>query len=148
MNSVHFLFLKQAPHHTSQSWASHWSNNHDVPDKILAAARGDEEPVYVTASSSHGHNPVRRKRTYKDLSTSEEEDGGTRDDDDSNAPDDDSSTSSNNLPLRVYTEKEMGQKGGAFTEADMYITAKWIASHPNWHNMNFRQRWEPIGVKV
>ncbi|KAL1748575.1 hypothetical protein HDZ31DRAFT_60308 [Schizophyllum fasciatum] len=30
----------KAPHHSSQSWASYWSNHHDLPDKILAAAKG------------------------------------------------------------------------------------------------------------
>ncbi|KAL1679888.1 hypothetical protein EV122DRAFT_263163 [Schizophyllum commune] len=29
----------KAPHHSSQSWASYWSNHHDLPDKILAAAK-------------------------------------------------------------------------------------------------------------
>jgi hypothetical protein len=31
--------ISQVPHHNTRSWASHWSNNHDLPDKILASAR-------------------------------------------------------------------------------------------------------------
>ncbi|TRM66400.1 hypothetical protein BD626DRAFT_487678 [Schizophyllum amplum] len=30
---------QKAPHHSSQSWASYWSNHHDLPDKILASAK-------------------------------------------------------------------------------------------------------------
>lgn len=123
-----------------------------MPDKILAAARGEEEFVYTAASSSRGPDPARRRQTYKDIST-DEEDEDVRNDDDSSVSDDDSSDSSASspepaLPLRVYTEADMGQKGGAFTEADLYITAKWIASHPNWNQMSSKQRWEPIGIKV
>ncbi|KAF5312699.1 hypothetical protein D9619_002873 [Psilocybe cf. subviscida] len=145
------MLAEDAPHHTAQSWASHWSNNHDVPDKILAAARGEEEFVYTAASSSRGPDPARRRQSYKDIST-DEEDEDVRNDDDSSVSDDDSSDISASspepaLPLRVYTEADMGQKGGAFTEADLYITAKWIASHPNWNQMSSKQRWEPIGIK-
>ncbi|KAJ7775894.1 hypothetical protein B0H14DRAFT_2631756 [Mycena olivaceomarginata] len=33
------LLAEKVPHHNTRSWASHWSNNHDLPDKILASAR-------------------------------------------------------------------------------------------------------------
>jgi hypothetical protein len=40
------------PYHNAQSWSSYWSNNHDLPDKMLAFVSRDIE-------ASDGNAPIR-----------------------------------------------------------------------------------------
>ncbi|KIY66163.1 hypothetical protein CYLTODRAFT_423661 [Cylindrobasidium torrendii FP15055 ss-10] len=40
-NDLCDLLAEKAPHHSSQSWGSHWAGNHELPDKILAEAKGE-----------------------------------------------------------------------------------------------------------
>ncbi|KAF8973545.1 hypothetical protein BDZ97DRAFT_1775664 [Flammula alnicola] len=139
------LLAEKAPHHTAQSWASHWSNNHDLPDKILAAARGDE---YISdgESSSEEEVTVRRRPKYKDPSTSEDS-GQSESEDEKQPEEDDEDDDEDNGPVRRYSEKEMGEKGGPFTKADLYMTAKHIAFVPNWEQASTKDRWDPHSAK-
>lgn len=143
------LTVFQAPHHTAQSWASHWSNRHDVPDKILAAARGesvlsdededddDDEPEVI--------RPTKRRPRYKELSTDEEDDSEEEEDAKSEEDDDEED---DGKPIHHYSESEMGQKGDPFTDADFYMVAKHAAKFSRWLDMTSKDRWEPFTEKV
>ncbi len=37
----------------------------------------------------------------------------------------------------------MGPKGSPFTDADLYITAKYVASFPDFERVTARERWDP-----
>lgn len=148
--------VAKAPHHTAQSWASHWSNNHDIPDKILAAAKGEDyESGSETEAKQENVNVVtRRKPTYRDLTTDEEsEESGSEnegpegqseeDDDDEDEDDED-----DGVPPRHWEERHMGTKGSPFTEADLYVTAQYIVSFPNWDEASSKDRWTPFSEKA
>ncbi|KAF8913008.1 hypothetical protein CPB84DRAFT_1841435 [Gymnopilus junonius] len=139
------LLAEKAPHHTAQSWASHWSNNHDVPDKILAAARGEEYDSSSESSSTKQEASSRPRPKYKDPTTTEESDGSESDDEKDGR--DESVDEEDDKPIRIYSEKEMGQKGDPFTDADLYITAKHIAAFPSWHTATQKGRWESYSQK-
>ncbi|KAF9015530.1 hypothetical protein BDQ17DRAFT_1269418 [Cyathus striatus] len=134
------MLAEKAPHHTSQSWASHWSNNHDLPDKILAAARGDEYSDEEGSESSEEEEkiPQRRRPKYRESSTEGEEE---------EEEDIEGESSDDGEPITVYKESEMGSKGEPFTEADHYIAAKYISTFPDWEEASSKERWEPFCEK-
>ncbi|KAJ3516452.1 hypothetical protein NLJ89_g1102 [Agrocybe chaxingu] len=131
------LLAKKAPHHTAQSWASHWSNNHDLPDKILAAAKGDDYPS-GESSSEEEEALVKRRPKYKDPSTTEDENSDS---------DSEESDSDDSKPVRHYSEKEMGTSGTPFNDADQFIAAKYIANFPHWETTISKDRWDPFHAK-
>lgn len=144
------LLAEKAPHHTAQSWASYWSNHHDLPDKILAAAQGEdsasgsEEEEDQTASSTN-ENPVypprRRPKYYESsLSSANEKASGAEDGDEDEEEEEDED---DDMPMGEYDENDMGSKGEPFTDADLYFTAKYVASFPNFDNVTHREKWEP-----
>ncbi|KAF9056522.1 hypothetical protein BJ165DRAFT_1434177 [Panaeolus papilionaceus] len=142
-NDLCQALAEKAPHHSAQSWASHWSNNHDIPDKILAAARG-EDFAEDSESSDNEVIPFKERPLYKDPSTTEEsgESEGGDDESEDEQSDDDSDT-----PVREYSESEMGKKGYSYTDADIYICAKYIASIPGWFGMDNNGRWGAFSEK-
>lgn len=88
---------------------------------------------------------VRRRPKYRDPSSSEEsESEGSAEEKEEQGDDEEDDTK----PIRHYTEEEMGQKGAPFTEADMYITAKYIATFSQWDDASAKERWEPFVQKV
>ena len=117
------------------SWGAYWSNHHDLPDKILAAAkRGLDE------SDDEKKGMIAKARpNYKDASTSEDEL-------ESDVSGNESGSSTE--PVRRYSVSDMGPKNGSFTEADMYFTAKHVASTPDWDSKSFRDRWDTFHAKV
>lgn len=139
------------------SWASHWSNRHDLPDKILAAARGesyvsdedddedDDEPELI--------RPTKRRPQYRDLTT-EDEDEEDEDEDDGqlNKPADDDDDGDDgdddNEAIHHYSESQMGQKGEPFTEADLYMASKHAAKYNQWLDMSSKDRWESFSEQV
>ena len=56
--------------------------------------------------------------------------------------------SDDDTPVKPWHEDDMGQKGEPFTEADMYIAAKYIAEFPRWHETTSKDRWGPFAEKV
>lgn len=88
---------------------------------------------------------VRRRPKYKDPSTTEESESEESEDEKEEQVDDEED---DRKPIQHYTEEEMGQKGAPFTEADNYITAKYIASFPKWDDASAKERWEPFVQKV
>jgi len=119
-----------------------------VPDKILAAARGesvlsdededddDDEPEVI--------RPTKRRPRYKEISTDEDEDDDEEEEEDtkSEGADDDGKA------IHHYLESEMGQKGDPFTDADFYMVAKHAAKFSRWLDMTSKDRWEPFTEKV
>ena len=89
--------------------------------------------------------PVKQRPKYKDVTTSEESEGSAVEaEDDSESEDDES----DQMPLRRWTEDDMGEKGGPFTDADNYIAAKYIASFPDFEGASSRELWGPFHDKV
>ena len=139
----------KAPHHTSQSWASYWSNHHDLPDKILAAAHGEaygSEDEDESESSSIDKFPLKRRPKYYESSLSSDENRLSTSIDDareSSEDDGDEDDDDDDGPVRVYSESDMGPSGASFTDADLYITAKYVASFPDFEKITGRERWDP-----
>ena len=50
--------------------------------------------------------------------------------------------------LKEYSESEMGEAGGRFTEADRYLMAKHIGSYPRFSELRGQDQWEPFEEKV
>jgi hypothetical protein len=134
------------------SWASHWSNRHDLPDKILAAARGesyvsdeedddDDEPELI--------RPTKRRPQYRDLTTEDEDDEG---EDPSNKSEeeeqDDGHDDNDGETIHHYNESQMGQKGEPFSEADLYMASKHAAKYDRWLDMSSKDRWDPFAEQV
>ncbi|KAH9486601.1 hypothetical protein JR316_0000666 [Psilocybe cubensis] len=140
---------EKASHHSAQSWASHWSNNHDVPDKILAAARGEEyKSSYSSSNEEHDMKVTAKRRPkYKDISTSEEESNEGSDVADQHDESEDNSDGEDLTPLLQYSDKEMGQRGEPFNDADLYVTAKYIAAFTDWEAASSKERWDPYHEK-
>jgi len=88
---------------------------------------------------------VRRRPKYKDPSSSEESESEESEDEKVEQGDDEEE---DRKPIRHYTEEEMGQKGAPFTEADNYMTAKYIASFSQWDDASAKERWEPFVQRV
>ncbi|SJL05555.1 uncharacterized protein ARMOST_08922 [Armillaria ostoyae] len=140
----------RAPHHSSQSWYSYWSNNHDMPDKILAAARGDS--LTDEDESEEEKKPSTRPRPkYRDLTTSEEEDDDEEEEEeeeeDAEGDDDIEEENDDDLVIPPFDESSMGPKGGPFTEADLAITARHIATFDDFGAASFQEKWVPFGEK-
>jgi len=98
-----------------------------------------------SSSEEEEEMAVRRRPKYKDPSSSEESESEESEDEKMEQGDDEEE---DRKPIRHYTEEEMGQKGASFTEADNYITAKYIASFPQWDDASAKERWEPFVQKV
>ena len=125
------------------SWASYWSNNHDLPDKILAAAGGDGYMSEEESSEGDKPIPIKRRPKYADSTTSEEDDEAEEED-----GDDDNDEDTARIPVKRYKKEEMAETGASYNEADLYITAKYIAEFPHWENVASKDRWERYHSKV
>lgn len=136
----------KAPHHSAQSWGSFWSNNHDIPDKILAAAQGDEDDE--DESSEEERVVVRRRPKYKELSSDEEDDADDDADADAEGDDDEEAEDLADIEIPPFDESAMGPKGGPFTDADLAITARHVASFQNFRAVSFQEKWGPYGAKA
>ncbi|KAJ7706332.1 hypothetical protein B0H17DRAFT_1036773 [Mycena rosella] len=143
-NELCDLLAEKAPHHNTQSWASYWSNHHDLPDKILATMRDgepetseDEEPPRPKAEKKKP--AVQRKSKYHDPSseselTEESEEDEEDDDDDIEIPPND--------------ESGMGQKGGPFTKSDLGVVARHVASFSNFKETPYQDKWNDFARRV
>ncbi|TFK77244.1 hypothetical protein BDN72DRAFT_891005 [Pluteus cervinus] len=127
---------EKAPHHTAQSWQSYWSNHHDIPDKILAAARGED--IDDSEPESEKEIVSLHKPHYAELSTDDDGDGegGSESSSESESEDDDSDT-----PLKTWSESEMAGSGESFNEADLYFMAKRVADFPDFAVATGAERW-------
>ncbi|KAG6911548.1 hypothetical protein DXG01_011850 [Tephrocybe rancida] len=142
-NDLCALLAERAPHHTAQSWASHWSNKHDLPDKILAAAKGDESESEESEPEPEAKRAARRRPKYKDSSSEEEEE----DEEDNDAQSEPESDGDDDEPIKVFSESDMGPKGGSFTDADLYVTAKYTLTLPKFDEASGKERWQPYSER-
>lgn len=120
-----------------------------MPDKILAAARGDS--LTDEDESEEEKKPSTRPRPkYRDLTTSEEEDDEEEEEEEEDAEGDDDIEEENDddLVIPPFDESSMGPKGGPFTEADLAITARHIATFADFGAISFQEKWVPFGEKV
>ncbi|KAF8647940.1 hypothetical protein AX16_006472 [Volvariella volvacea WC 439] len=140
------MLAQKAPHHTAGSWASYWSNNHDIPDKILATARGEEDEKTGGGTSDPRvgptNSPILKRPSYAESSSSDGEGYGDNDDGSSSSSETMQQSDNDDQSIQSYDESEMGKKGEPFNDADLYITAKHVASYPSWHHATHRDRWE------
>ncbi|KAF7320376.1 Rab GDP dissociation inhibitor [Mycena kentingensis (nom. inval.)] len=115
---------EKVPHHTTASWTAYWQNNHDLPDKILAAAWNR----YYDAGGTTGPLP---KPDNPEQSASGDE-GDSENDDDLEIPTDDKSA--------------MGEKGGPYTQADLGVMCRYVASfsETKWDALSAKERWGPF----
>lgn len=120
-------------------------DNH--PDKILAAAYGEEAEDEDTDDESslteeeEIEPPSRRQPKYKAESSSEEEDQDAE-------GDDDHGDGHNNFTLPSFDESAMGHAGGAFTDADLALTSRYVASFDDFVSAPFGKKWAPWGLRV
>ncbi|KAK1228653.1 hypothetical protein PQX77_008247 [Marasmius sp. AFHP31] len=141
------LLAEKAPHHPAPSWTSYWSNNHDLPDKILSAAHGeawDEEDEGEEDESEPEKEQVasRQRPRYKDL-TSDEED----DEDDAESDEEEETDDEDDMEIPSFDESAMGPSGTAFTEADLAITARYVSTFDDWSSTTFTSKWTPFAEK-
>ncbi len=109
----------------------------------MAAARGED---YSSGSSdAEDDGQIRQRPIYKDVSTTEDEEEVSESDAEA---EEDEEEGGEDAPIKHYSEKNMGEKGSPFTDADVYITAKYIASIPDWDRIVSKQRWDPYAEKV
>ncbi|KAJ6621586.1 hypothetical protein B0H10DRAFT_1910555 [Mycena sp. CBHHK59/15] len=133
-NELCELLSEKAPHHNAQSWASYWSSHHDLPDKILASMR--EENESDDGVSEQEKKPiVRRKPKYQEPSSESEltEDSDEDEDDDED------------IDLPPFDESTMGHKGDPFTSSDLAATARHVANFPNFKDVSMQERWNEFG---
>ncbi|KAJ7092572.1 hypothetical protein C8R44DRAFT_816036 [Mycena epipterygia] len=140
-NELCELLAEKAPHHNAQSWASYWSNHHDLPDKILASMRGgDIESSDEEESKPEKKKPtLQRKPKYKDPSseselTEEEEEEEEEDEDEDDENEDD-------IEIPPNDESMMGPRGGPFTKSDLGVVARHVASFPKFQDVSFQDKW-------
>ncbi|KAF5385466.1 hypothetical protein D9757_005406 [Collybiopsis confluens] len=125
---------EKVPHHNFASWYAYWQNNHDLPDKILAAAYGDgEEKDESDASSilSEDETEVKhwpRQSKYREESSPDSE-GEERDE----SP----------FTLPSFDENQMGVAGASFTSTDLSMVARYVASFESFSAGTYSEKWKP-----
>jgi hypothetical protein len=87
--------------------------------------------------------PTRPRPSYRE-SSSEEED----EDDDEVDAGDDTYEDDDDDSIQSFSESEMGPRGGPFTDADLYVTAKYVAAFPAFDEASAKERWQPFGERV
>ncbi|KAF9270042.1 hypothetical protein L218DRAFT_9026 [Marasmius fiardii PR-910] len=147
-NDLCELLAEKAPHHSSQSWYSYWSNHHDLPDKILAAAHGEEEDglgELSDVSSEEEHFSVRPRPKYKDPSSDEEDEVEQIQEADDN--EDEDTDVDDDSQILCFDESAMGQPGAAFTQADLSIIARYVSTFDDWSGSTNASKWGPFATK-
>ena len=123
-------YLLKAPQHSSTSWHGHWHAQHDLADKILAAARNElsseESDEEESTSSDASDNAEKKKRPRPDSDFNE----------------DSSSTESiEALSDADEDEMQMGDFGSMLNEADIRVMARHVAACPDWETLSTKDRW-------
>ncbi|KAJ7099612.1 hypothetical protein C8R43DRAFT_1048549 [Mycena crocata] len=137
-NELCELMAEKAPHHSAQSWASYWSNNHDLPDKILASMRanpGAEISDEEDEPKQRKKPATQRKPKYKDPSSESELTQESDEEEDEEEGDDD------DIEIPPPDESQMGPRGGPFTKGDLGVVAKHVASFSKFQDESMQDRW-------
>ncbi|KAJ7487441.1 hypothetical protein B0H11DRAFT_1860458 [Mycena galericulata] len=132
------LLAEKVPHHNANSWASYWSNHHDLPDKILASMREDNESGGADVPKQKKRAAVQRKPKYTDPSSESEL---TEESDEEEEEEEENDDDDDDIEIPEADESQMGQKGGPFTKGDLGVVAKHVASFPDWSDVSFQDKW-------
>lgn len=81
-----------------------------------------------------------QRPNYKETTTTDEEQSESREESDEDDPDIEF--------LHHYSEEDMGGPGDMFNDADLYFTARYIASVPDLERLNHKERWDLYHEKV
>ncbi|KAG9314239.1 hypothetical protein JVU11DRAFT_5026 [Chiua virens] len=139
---------EKAPHHSVNSWASHWHQRHDIADKIFATYR---------ESSEAGTNDDDDQQNEEEEVEVEEEMKQNDDDEAESEPmsANETSRSKKGMPRSergfpdfgdpgVDTEEDeadMGEPRSSFTRGDWCTLARFIARN-HWNEMTQKERWQ------
>ncbi|KAJ7293431.1 hypothetical protein C8J57DRAFT_1269032 [Mycena rebaudengoi] len=140
------LLAEKAPHHNAASWSGYWGSHHALPTKILASMRADNEDSDGDGSEEENKKskPVgRRKPKYRETSSESELTEETSEKDDDDDDDDDRE----DIEIPPFDESTMGQRGSPFTQGDLAITARHVASLPDFKNLSMHERWNEFSEK-
>jgi hypothetical protein len=117
------IALSQVPHHTANSWNSHWTRD-PLADRLLMAARKRA----TRGQGSTGNGEIEEDDVDDDQETAEEESSLDSDKD----------------------EAATSELGRFFGAAEMRTMAKYIARYnpDDWAMMTRKQRWLPYHLEV
>lgn len=90
--------------------------------------------------------PIRRRPIYRESSS--EEDDNDNDNDNEEYGTNEESDDDDDASVQSFSESEMGVKGGPFTDADLYVTAKYAATFPAFDEASAKERWQPYSERV
>jgi hypothetical protein len=157
---INWIFIK-CPHHSASSWSQWWARHHDLPDKIYAAAHGEDvdrskdsdgsdaddgsDASYDARGSDFDFRPKSGDGETSEPASDEscEDHGSDYMDDNASRSDDDSSRR-----RRSSSEKGMGQSGEPFTKADLRAVAKHLAYLSEEDGLTKTEIWKSFGRKV
>ncbi|KAL6308534.1 hypothetical protein BKA93DRAFT_518439 [Sparassis latifolia] len=125
---------KKAPHHSLDSWKSYYKRRANLVDTIFAKAQ-EYVNVIPTAEQGSKHVPA----GSSPLTSSSNEDNDDSDSNLSSIPGDE--------PRTEDDARNMGETGGPYTDADLRIVAKFIASTSDWDERLRHEKWEPFQDK-
>ncbi|KAL6302153.1 hypothetical protein BKA93DRAFT_827615 [Sparassis latifolia] len=132
------LLAEKAPYHSAASWSSYWLRHHDLPDKILAAARKKAvaQNKGLPEHSSSGNNECGSDSGLLSAGESDVHQGitGTK------RPTESDYDTEDDL-------RNMGHSGDQFLSADLRVLARHVASQPNWDFMTRTEQWKPFAAK-
>ncbi|KAJ8457337.1 hypothetical protein ONZ45_g18353 [Pleurotus djamor] len=155
--------LETVPHHTANSWVSHWAIRHELADKIFAHAKksiaevdssSDEDDEDEDSGSDYGVSkpssltrPLRRPN-YKDLSSSEPSEELSFDEVDNDLTDADAHGSDDDdAPRAKRTHVSTKASPLSFGDGDLRLMARHIASTPDFADLPSGERWKPFTDK-
>jgi hypothetical protein len=148
------MLHRKAPHHTADSWKSHWSSRHAVADNILRLAAERVAASNRAAGRTVTDTEVPRKAvsraalTSKPLTAAQAK--AARVESPSETDDEDDEDVATDWTEFDNQSKQMGGKDAVLTEMDMREMAKYVATfHANaWKNSKNRTRWQAFAEKV
>lgn len=114
-----------------------------MPDKIYAAYTGEDQDSRPSRSSTSSE-PKRKRPKYRDASSSESEGGGGGKVSDSEEDDDDD----DDVEIPEFNDRKMGKSGEPFTESDMALAARHLASFRKNDPTTWANVWEMFSERV
>ena len=127
--SEHSQTIPKAPHHTESSWARVIGNVLLAEDTNKAYKNRSDETIEISDDEEEEEETVEES-----LVNGSDYDPSDDDPSDLESTDDDLA--------------QMGEARSAFTDTDMRMVAKWVASHPDWEEMSYKEKWEDLSQRV
>ncbi|ETW86945.1 hypothetical protein HETIRDRAFT_306287 [Heterobasidion irregulare TC 32-1] len=116
----------RASHHTESSWAQVIGNVLLTEDTNKAYKNGSDKTIEISDDDD--------ETVEESLENGPDYDPSDDDPSDLESTDDDLA--------------QMGEARSAFTDTDMRMVAKWVASHPDWEEMSYKEKWEDLSQRV